>query len=508
MSISLFIGGTSTERVQRNEDVHEHSDVCGDSSRKCAAKASESEAGSAILPAMKAATESDPLEAADIFATIRSRAGTVISSKPERAPSAQTARRRSSNFVWKEDGGNDALWQLRATELPRQRPEFDHGITTVHGNTSHFASLHINRAKTLRNASSRLRIRSNIIERKKGRTAPPTPAFKSRGSQSPGTTQDTNVSNWTSTAETSEENIMSRWNAVFEKGGEITSDPEVIDLVQLGVPASIRPEVWWILSGAKQEAERYSSSYFHQLLAVCDARGGSQADKEIRKDIIRTLPEAELFQTPRGRESLARVLSAYCLRNPDSVGYCQSMNQIAGALLTVLRDEEMTFWVLVCMIESRIGYYSPSMCGLEVDQRVMQALCSYTCPKLSRHLQEHSCAVGMFAVPWFLCLGVEAPIPIGSIPLFWDHLFLYGDELIFAIGLELLKLKKEYILAIDDPGDLLIYLLHGGIREEVDWKKLLDTVKVLTGARYFSVCNYLYIHIFIHILYSFVRGLV
>jgi len=41
------------------------------------------------------------------------------------------------------------------------------------------------------------------------------------------------------------------------------------------------------------------------------------------------------------------------------------MNLITGALLTCL-DEEDAFWVLVSLIENRLGYYCKSMCGLQV----------------------------------------------------------------------------------------------------------------------------------------------
>ena len=45
------------------------------------------------------------------------------------------------------------------------------------------------------------------------------------------------------------------------------------------------------------------------------------------------------------------MLLAFSVQNPR-IGYCQSMNFLAAALLLALdRSEEKAFWVLVCLID-------------------------------------------------------------------------------------------------------------------------------------------------------------
>ena len=149
----------------------------------------------------------------------------------------------------------------------------------------------------------------------------------------------------------------------------------------------------------------------------------------------------------------------------------------AAALVKLLTRATLR-QVLVCMIECRMGYYCPSMCGLSVDQRVMESLFQHELPVLHKHLQDSACAVGAFAVSWFLCLFVESPIPIEFVPLFWDRLFLYGDELIFSLTLALLRQKRSQILEMEDGGELLVFLLHGGVRRDVQWSSLLHALPV------------------------------
>ena len=50
-----------------------------------------------------------------------------------------------------------------------------------------------------------------------------------------------------------------------------------------------------------------------------------------------------------GENSLRRVLQAFALHNPD-IGYCQSLNFVAGMMLLFLSEEE-AFWLLVTVVE-------------------------------------------------------------------------------------------------------------------------------------------------------------
>ena len=46
---------------------------------------------------------------------------------------------------------------------------------------------------------------------------------------------------------------------------------------------------------------------------------------------------------------MRRVLVAFCVRSPE-IGYCQSMNCVAGTLLTVMEEED-AFWMFVSLVK-------------------------------------------------------------------------------------------------------------------------------------------------------------
>ena len=64
-------------------------------------------------------------------------------------------------------------------------------------------------------------------------------------------------------------------------------------------------------------------------------------------DCPRTFPKTihdTVLSTTAGEQALARVLMAYAYRN-KILGYCQSLNFIAGLFLCVF-DEDTAFWLL------------------------------------------------------------------------------------------------------------------------------------------------------------------
>ena len=89
------------------------------------------------------------------------------------------------------------------------------------------------------------------------------------------------------------------------------------------------------------------------------------------------------------------------------------------------------------------------MCGLEVDQQVFSSLVSYFLPSVYDHLRPLRRGRSRASLsPGFVCLFVEAPLEatrMEEIYQVWDHLFLYGDEFLFAFSLALLQSKEAEI---------------------------------------------------------------
>mmetsp|Transcript_15714 Transcript_15714/g.38760 ORF Transcript_15714/g.38760 Transcript_15714/m.38760 type:complete len:934 (-) Transcript_15714:366-3167(-) len=274
-----------------------------------------------------------------------------------------------------------------------------------------------------------------------------------------------------------------KWEELIKKSKAsqkpIHAFPEVVELMKAGIPSKVRGAVWKEFLGVDKQKRKHPKDYYKLLCSNANyvikkfigTKKGSPKGaapyqmpewlSQIEKDVPRTLPMAPVMKTEEGREALRRILICYYFRNPQAVGYCQGMNLVAAGLLSAMPEDD-AFWALVCVIESRIGYYTKSMAGLLVDQHVLSSLISYYLPGLYDHLKKLEVTVASFTTSWFICLFMETPVPYEVCLGLWDYLFCYGDEMLFQVALAALKKKRKEMLDIDDSGMLLVYTLKLG----------------------------------------------
>ena len=138
-------------------------------------------------------------------------------------------------------------------------------------------------------------------------------------------------------------------------------------------------QVWFEMSGAAAKAQRFPSDFYARLadstpppqvnprsvshvvtifcINCCDAGLGGQVVEDIRKDLDRTYPGHTFFEHASNVKALKRLLTAFAIRNPE-IGYCQSINFVAGMLLLHMSEEE-AFWVLDVLVNEILSpsYY-------------------------------------------------------------------------------------------------------------------------------------------------------
>ena len=52
------------------------------------------------------------------------------------------------------------------------------------------------------------------------------------------------------------------------------------------------------------------------------------------------------------QQEIGRVLVALAYVKPE-IGYCQGMNFIAGALLFLIKDEDLVFWIFLSFLDDK-----------------------------------------------------------------------------------------------------------------------------------------------------------
>ncbi|KAI3552800.1 TBC domain-containing protein [Colletotrichum abscissum] len=250
---------------------------------------------------------------------------------------------------------------------------------------------------------------------------------------------------------------MRLWAEYLRDNGRnmtLIRQPTFHKLIRVGLPNRLRGETWELTSGSIYLRLEHPTLYA-ETLAKYEGQESLAID-EIEKDLNRSLPEYPGFQSEEGIGRLRRVLTAYSWVNPD-VGYCQAMNIVVAALL-IYMSETQAFFLLSSMCDRLVpGYYSTTMYGTLLDQKVFESLVEKTMPILWEHLVKSDVQLSVVSLPWFLSLYINS-MPLVFAFRVLDVFFVEGPKVLFQIGLAILRINGEELLDATDDGAFISIL--------------------------------------------------
>lgn len=237
------------------------------------------------------------------------------------------------------------------------------------------------------------------------------------------------------------------------------------------MPNRLRGEIWELTSGSLF-LRLHSPKLYQQTLAKFEGQESLAID-EIEKDLNRSLPEYPGFQSEEGIGRLRRVLTAYSWIDPE-IGYCQAMNIVVAALLMYVwkhiklprvsanlpryTSEAQAFFLLSVLCGRLLpGYYSTTMYGTLLDQKVFESLVEKTMPVLWDHLTKSDVQLSVVSLPWFLSLYINS-MPLVFAFRVLDVFFLEGPKVLFQVGLAILRVNGEELLETQDDGSFISVL--------------------------------------------------
>lgn len=121
-------------------------------------------------------------------------------------------------------------------------------------------------------------------------------------------------------------------------------------------------------------------------------------------------------------------------------------------------SEPQAYFLLSVLCDRLLpGYYSQTMYGTLLDQKVFESLVEKTMPILWDHLVKSDVQLSVVSLPWFLSLYIN------SMPLIFafrvlDVFFLEGPKVLFQIGLAILRINGEQLLDAADDGSFISVL--------------------------------------------------
>ncbi|KAK4199698.1 hypothetical protein QBC40DRAFT_281276 [Triangularia verruculosa] len=250
---------------------------------------------------------------------------------------------------------------------------------------------------------------------------------------------------------------MRLWAEYLRDNGRnatLIRQPTFHKLIRVGLPNRLRGEIWELTSGSLYLRLENPTLYADTLAKHSGME--SLAIDEIEKDLNRSLPEYPGFQSEEGIGRLRRVLTAYSWVNAD-VGYCQAMNIVVAALL-IYMSEAQAFFLLSALCDRLVpGYYSTTMYGTLLDQKVFESLVEKTMPILWEHLVKSDVQLSVVSLPWFLSLYINS-MPLVFAFRVLDVFFVEGPKVLFQVGLAILRINGEELLDATDDGAFISVL--------------------------------------------------
>lgn len=288
-----------------------------------------------------------------------------------------------------------------------------------------------------------------------------------------------------------------KWEALMKKFGLTTKNPtrfppksdKVKKYVRKGIPPEWRGAAWFWYAGGPSKLARDPGLYWKLLNKVKDGKLSETDREHIERDLNRTFPDNDRFKpdpvTARDSHTdtsksavengekeqdmvcaLRRVLQAFAVHNPN-IGYCQSLNFIAGLLLIFLNaDEEKAFILLnVVTTEHLPGTHGVALEGANIDIAVLMSSIKESIPSVWSKLDDRQPTnsiiggpprlptVSLATTAWFMSLFVGT-LPIECVLRVWDCLFFEGSKTLFRVALAIFKLGEPGIRAINDPMEI------------------------------------------------------
>lgn len=170
--------------------------------------------------------------------------------------------------------------------------------------------------------------------------------------------------------------------------------------------------------------------------------------RQIELDLPRTFPDVPSFNENRQRK-MGQLLRTYAFSNPD-VGYCQSMNYVAGLLLLVFEDvtEAYSAFTVFMQIFALSGLYTKDFPLMLTYSSATLRRLKDSMSELHDHFWRENYKFPQFPCAWFMSFFVKL-LPLPLVKRFWDLLVLEGGDVLVMLCVISLRTLQPFLLYFD-----------------------------------------------------------
>lgn len=330
---------------------------------------------------------------------------------------------------------------------------------------------------------------------------------------------------WNATYTQYLERRRKKWQALMKSQGLSVDNPERFPpksdktkrYIRKGIPPEWRGAAWFWYAGGPAKLIEQPNLYWDLVEQVSKGMLSESDREHIERDLNRTFPDNIRFKQdplpdsshsnsnfpgrdirphrPNGSRdrsfetsivrALRRVLQAFAIHNP-SIGYCQSLNFLAGLLLLFLNeDEEKAFILLNVITKKHLPGTHAKVLEANVDIAVLMMSIRESLPAVWAKIDDFADSgltglsvnrlptVSLATTAWFMSLFVGS-LPIETVLRVWDSFFYEGSKTLFRIALAIFKIGEPEIKAIGDQLEVF-QVVQAIPRKILDVNLLMET---------------------------------
>ncbi|GAA5804264.1 hypothetical protein HPULCUR_009751 [Helicostylum pulchrum] len=290
------------------------------------------------------------------------------------------------------------------------------------------------------------------------------------------------------------------WNSMLTEFGGIypTADNLILKTnVRNGIPSQHRGKMWMHYSGAKSKMQDNPELYQSLVNTALSMGDHNEYAEIIQRDLHRTFPDNSEFacefftqrdgtmvmespETNRKLSSLRRILLAFSIHSPH-IGYCQSLNYLAGFFLLFVEEEEEAFWMMVSTVHDYMpkNMYDVTMEGANIDQAVLmmvlqERLAKSIWDKINNNSESGLPPITLVTSHWFLTMFINI-LPVETVLRIWDCFFIEGYSVMFRVALTIIQMNKDRISKLQDPIEIF-QILQNMPRRLIDCATFMEYV--------------------------------
>lgn len=247
-----------------------------------------------------------------------------------------------------------------------------------------------------------------------------------------------------------ESEILPNWKNY--KGSKVLAD-----LVKQGLPGKYRGDVWSLLQSSRMKVKRQEYEKLiedlKELKNKNDFNDGQStiftSFKLISLDIFRTFNNLGYFchDSPLSKD-LQLLLELACLYKPET-GYIQGMSYVAGMLLLNL-DTFRAFSAFISIISGPVllPFFKIDQEGIHRRTEIFLHVLMENLPEIHSKFEDEGVQLPIVLMEWFVTLYSRTLNQEVSIRV-WDMFFLYGEIVLFKVGIAIMKGLVKEILELD-----------------------------------------------------------